>query len=105
MKSTPKKRSKPRKKRRHAAPYDFEFKLKVVRLYLEEKYRGRTARRRTANANLLRFAGKALGNAVIVRRAKAWRDLARLFGTAGYILGVPASRTLPEARPPHEGAP
>jgi transposase InsO family protein len=39
MKSTPKKRSKPRKKRRHAAPYDFEFKLKVVRLYLEEKYK------------------------------------------------------------------
>jgi transposase-like protein len=37
MKSTPKKRSKPRKKRRHAAPYDFEFK--VVRLYLEEKYK------------------------------------------------------------------
>jgi transposase InsO family protein len=39
MKSTPKKRGKSRKKRRYAAPYDFEFKLKVVRLYLEEKYR------------------------------------------------------------------
>ena len=74
------------------------------RLYLEEKYRGRAARRRTANANFLRFAGKTLGNAVILRRAKAWRDLARLFGTAGYILGVPASRTVKEARPPREGA-
>ena len=28
-----------------------------------------------------------------------------LFGTAGYILGVPASRTIKEARPPREGAP
>ena len=70
------------------------------RLYLEEKYHGRAARRRTANANLLRFAGKTLGNAIVLRRAKAWRDLARLFGTAGYILGIPASRTLAEARPP-----
>ena len=70
------------------------------RLYIEEKYRGSAARRRTANANLLRFTLKALGNAVTLRRAKAWRDLARLFGTAGYMLGVPASRTVSEARPP-----
>ena len=70
------------------------------RLYIEEKYRGRAARRRTANSNLLRFALKALGNAVTLRGAKAWRDLARLFGTAGYILAIPASRTVPEARPP-----
>ncbi len=75
------------------------------RLYLEEKYHGRASRRRTANANLLRFAGKTLGNAIILRRAKAWRDLARLFGTAGYMLGVPASRTTKEARPPRVGAP
>ncbi|NNE83344.1 MAG: glycosyltransferase family 2 protein [Alphaproteobacteria bacterium] len=75
------------------------------RLYIEEKYRGRAARRRTANANLLRFAGKALGNGVTLHRAKAWRDLARLFGTAGYMLGVPASRTVSEARPPELGAP
>lgn len=75
------------------------------RLYIEEKYRGRAARRRTANANLLRFAAKALGNGVTLRRAKAWRDLARLFGTAGYMLGVPASRTVSEARPPESGAP
>jgi GT2 family glycosyltransferase len=73
------------------------------RLYLEEKYRGRAARRRIANANLLRFSGKTLGNGVTLQRAKAWRDLARLFGTAGYILGVPASRTIREARPPREG--
>jgi len=73
------------------------------RLYIEEKYRGRAARRRTANANLLRFALKALGNGVTLRRAEAWRDLARLFGTAGYMLAIPASRTVREARPPHPG--
>lgn len=73
------------------------------RLYLEEKYRGAAARRRVAHANLLRYAGKTLGNAVTLRRAKAWRDLARLFGTAGYMLGVAASRTTKEARPPRDG--
>ncbi|MCZ6592564.1 MAG: glycosyltransferase family 2 protein [Alphaproteobacteria bacterium] len=73
------------------------------RLYIEEKYRGRAARRRIANANLARFALKALGNAIILRRAKVWRDLARLFGTAGYIFAIPASRTVPEARPPRPG--
>jgi GT2 family glycosyltransferase len=74
------------------------------RLYIEEKYRGRAARRRTANANLLRFAAKALGNTLTLRRSKAWRDLARLFGTAGYMLGIPASRTVSDARPPEPGA-
>lgn len=69
------------------------------RLYIEEKYHGPAARRRTANANLLRFAFKALGNIVTLRRAKAWRDLARTFGTAGYALGIPASRTTRSARP------
>lgn len=73
------------------------------RLYIEEKYHGSAARRRTANANLWVFALKVLGNAVILRRAKAWRDLARLFGTLGYILAIPASRTVREARPPHSG--
>ncbi|NKB48659.1 MAG: glycosyltransferase [Alphaproteobacteria bacterium] len=74
------------------------------RLYIEEKYRGRAARRQIARANLLRFALKALGNGVTLRRAKAWRDVARLFGTAGYMIGVPASRTVAEARPPDTGA-
>ncbi len=73
------------------------------RLYIEEKYRGRTARQRVATANLLRYAGKALGNAVTLRGAKAWRDFARLFGTVGYVLGVAASRTINEARPPRDG--
>ncbi len=69
------------------------------RLYIEEKYRGRAARRRTANANLLRFALKTLGNALALRRANAWRDLARLCGTAGYMLAIPASQTTRSARP------
>ena len=38
MKRTPKKRGKSKVKGRYVAPYDFEFKIKVVRLYLEEKY-------------------------------------------------------------------
>jgi transposase len=39
MKNTSKKRGKPKAKGRYVAPYDFEFKLKVVRLYLEEGYK------------------------------------------------------------------
>jgi transposase len=39
MKSTPKKRGKSKKKGGYAAPFNFEFKLKAVRLYLEEEYR------------------------------------------------------------------
>ncbi len=74
------------------------------RLYIEEKYRGRPARQRAARANLLRFAGKTLGNTVSLRGAKAWRDLARLCGTAGYMLGIPASTTVREARPPRSEA-
>lgn len=75
------------------------------RLYIEEKYRGRAARRHTANRNIVRFASKTVGNAVTLRGAKTWRDLARLFGTIGYMLGIPASRTLNDARPPRPEAP
>ena len=73
------------------------------RLYIEEKYRGRAARQRTAVKHLGRFAAKTIGNSLMLRRAKAWRDLARLFGTAGYMLGVAASRTVDESRPPRDG--
>ena len=39
MKKPSKKRGRTKRKARFAAPYEYEFKLKVVRLYLEEGYR------------------------------------------------------------------
>lgn len=69
------------------------------RLYIEEKYRGAAARRKLARAQLLRFAGKSIANTLTLRRAKAWRDLARLFGTLSYMLGIRASRSVASARP------
>ncbi len=69
------------------------------RLYIEDKYHGRAACWRLVRSNLLRFAGKTLGNALTLNSAKTWRDLARLFGTIGYMLGLPASRTTRRARP------
>jgi GT2 family glycosyltransferase len=70
------------------------------RLYFEDKHRGAAARRRLARRQALRFAGKTLGGALTLNRRKAWRDLARLAGTLGYMLGVPASRMVDYARPP-----
>lgn len=72
------------------------------RLYFEEKHRGVAARRRLARQQVLRFAGKALGNLATLDRRKAWRDTARLCGTVGYMLGVRASRTVGRARPQPE---
>ncbi len=69
------------------------------RLYIEDKYHGPAARRRLIRSNLVRYTAKALGNGLTLNGAKTWRDLARLFGTAGYMLGVPASRTTRRARP------
>ena len=69
------------------------------RLYLEEKYRGPVARNKIAYPNLVRFTLKALGNAIILNHAKFLRDIARLMGTAAYILKVPASKTTSRARP------
>lgn len=72
------------------------------RLYFEEKHRGPAARRRLAARQALRFAGKVLGSALKLDRRKTWRDIARLFGTFGYMLSVRASRTVDYARPPRE---
>jgi hypothetical protein len=69
------------------------------RQYLEEKYRGRAACRRLTRAYLLHFGGKAIGHALTLHGARAWQNLARTFGTAGYALGIPASRTTRPARP------
>ena len=60
-------------------------------LYITEKYAGRAAMRRMAWPNLVRFALKSLGDALGLRRAKLVRDVARLCGTAGYLLGVTAA--------------
>ena len=69
------------------------------RLYIEDKYHGRAACRRLVRSNLARYTAKVLGNALTLNGTKTWRDLARLFGTAGYMLGIPASRTTRRARP------
>jgi len=69
------------------------------RQYLEEKHRGRAACRRLTLSYLLHFGSKAIGNALTLRGGRAWQNLARTFGTAGYALGIPASRTTRSARP------
>lgn len=90
---------------RPSAHYRWEkyWHMAWSRLYLEEKYHGTGARNRVAWPSVLRFAAKATGNALTLDRAKCWRDLARLFGTLGYLLGVPASRTERRARPTRTG--
>ena len=90
---------------RPSAAYRWEkhWHMAWSRLYLEQKYHGRTACAAIAWPSLLRFAGKTFGNLGTLRRAKAWRDLARLFGTAGYLLRIPASRTVRRARPTRTG--
>jgi len=90
---------------RPSAHYRWEkyWHMAWSRLYLEQKYHGRAACAAIAWANLLRYAAKTLGNLLTLRRAQAWRDLARLFGTAGYLLRVPASRTVARARPATAG--
>ena len=86
---------------RPSAHYRWEkyWHMAWSRLYLEQKYHGRAACAAIARPSLLRYAAKTLGNVLTAHRAKAWRDLARLFGTAGYILRIPASRTVTRARP------
>ena len=88
---------------RPSAHYRWEkyWHMAWSRLYLEQKYHGPAACAAIAWPNLLRYALKALGNGLSLRRAQAWRDLARLFGTAGYLLRIPASRTVTRARPLH----
>ncbi len=86
---------------RPSAHYRWEkyWHMAWSRLYLEQKYHGGAACAAVAWPNLLRYTLKTLGNTLTLRRAQAWRDLARLFGTAGYLLHIPASRTVSRARP------
>ncbi len=86
---------------RPSAHYRWEkfWHMAWSRLYIEDKYHGRASRNRIAWPNVARYTAKALGNALMLNREKCWRDLARLFGTIGYIAGVPASRTTRRARP------
>lgn len=66
------------------------------RLYIEQKYRGRSAMLRTALPNLARYAGKTLGNLAILNRTKLVRDAARFSGTLAYLLGLSATRKAPK---------
>ena len=75
------------------------------RLYFEDKHRGAAARRALALRQALRYAGKTLGNAATLNRRNAWRDLARLAGTLGYVVGMRASPTVDYARPLADAAP
>lgn len=86
---------------RPSAHYRWEkfWHMAWSRLYIEDKFHGARARTRLAWGNLGRYALKTAGNLLRFNRAKAWRDLARFCGTAGYILAIPASRTTRRARP------
>ena len=57
------------------------------RLYMEEKYRGAPAMRGLAAPAIFRFALKAVGHAITLNRAKAWRDAARTCGSVAYLFG------------------
>ena len=86
---------------RPSAHYRWEkfWHMAWSRLYLEDKCRGQRARNRLAWSFVGHYALKVLGNGLRLDRSKTWRDLARLSGTIGYILGIPASRTTKRARP------
>ncbi|MEQ8286822.1 glycosyltransferase family 2 protein [Thalassospira sp.] len=66
------------------------------RIYFETKYKGRIAGSCLGVRYALRFAGKALLYGITMQRAKAWRDLARSFGSFAAVIGVRASK-LPRA--------
>jgi N-acetylglucosaminyl-diphospho-decaprenol L-rhamnosyltransferase len=74
------------------------------RLYIEQKYAGSQAMRRIALPNLLRYTLKAIGDAIGFRKIQLVRDLARLCGTAAFLLGRQAGPNVnqparvPEAR-------
>ncbi len=70
------------------------------RLYIEKKYHGAAAMLGVAARQLPRFAAKAVWYALVLDPRKAWRDAARFCGAASYVLGVPASKTVPHTRPP-----
>lgn len=57
------------------------------RLYLERKHRGKAALRKEALRAIGRYAGKALLNLFRFDRLKFERNVARLGGSVGYLLG------------------
>ncbi len=66
------------------------------RLHIEAKYRGRNRAIAVGLGTLPRFFAKALGNALILNRPKALRDLARFTGTTAWLLGI---RAMPDTGP------
>ncbi len=86
---------------RPSAHYRWEkfWHMAWSRLYIEDKYRGARARNRLGFAYIGRYAAKLLGNALRLDLGRVWRDLARLCGSMGYMLGIPASRTERRSRP------
>lgn len=86
---------------RPSAHYRWEkyWHMAWSRLYLEDKCRGAKARNRLAWSFIGHYGLKVLGNILRFDRSKTWRDLARLCGSTGYLLGIPASRTTRRARP------
>lgn len=60
------------------------------RLYFEQKWHGQSAMLALACRQFIGDLGKALAHLVIFNRMKLWRDVARLCGTIGYLLGMPA---------------
>lgn len=60
------------------------------RLYIEDKYAGRQAARRTALRLLPKLALKTLGYGLTLNKWKAIRDAARLCGTLGWLAGARA---------------
>ena len=61
------------------------------RFYFEKKHRGMSAARSLALKYACRYAFKALGYALVLKRSKAWRDAARFSGAIGFLLGKRAS--------------
>lgn len=62
------------------------------RLYFERKWHGQSAMLTLASRQFIGALGKALAHLVIFNRMKLWRDVARLCGTIGYLLGMSALR-------------
>ncbi len=60
------------------------------RVYIERKYRGSGAAAALAVKDGLRYAFKALGNALVLRWSQSWRDAARCAGTWSALLGIDA---------------
>ena len=61
------------------------------RLYFEKKYHGLSQSRKLAWRYACKYAFKALGYMVVLKRGKAWRDAARCAGAFGFLRGKRAS--------------